>query len=333
MLYRDFNELDNDYITIWSRLYCGVSMDEIKKYIRPLAELGQVNAVQNFYLLRGKGEFIPKVEKLFAAVDTAKDLIPDGEDLRYNASINALKNFLNQPSDFDIKLARFYRYESFINNDEGNSARDKYIANLVRKWKNLAEVEPDENSKEEEKEEYKARLTLVRLKLNETELIAMYNEIMSMAISGCKLNKGYRSKPLIRREFDLLRACGAFAYYWSLGLKNRRDRLSYFEYQLHHSLKEIKRAMKEYPHSASYKYLYAKHVHTIMDTNICDASKVKLIDKINMKKIFEELASRGLSKTLVDYMSKDKNTEKENNSNISKQEEEISLNTQTNTQE
>lgn len=45
MLYRDFNELDNDYITIWSRLYCGVSMDEIKKYIRPLAELGQVNAV------------------------------------------------------------------------------------------------------------------------------------------------------------------------------------------------------------------------------------------------------------------------------------------------
>ena len=59
MLYRDFNELDNDYITICSRLYCGVSMDEIKKYIRPLAELGQVNAVQNFYMSRGeRGKYI-----------------------------------------------------------------------------------------------------------------------------------------------------------------------------------------------------------------------------------------------------------------------------------
>ena len=71
----------------------------------------------------------------------------------------------------------------------------------------------------------------------------------------------------------------------------------------------------------------------MLDTNIGDANRVSLIDKMNMKKIFEELASRGLSKTLVYYMSKDKKTEKENNSNISKQDEDVSLNTQTNTQE
>ena len=91
--------------------------------------------------------------------------------------------------------------------------------------------------------------------------------------------------------------------------------------------------MKEYPHNLSYKYLFAKHINIMLDTNIGDANRVSLIDKMNMKKIFEELASRGLSKTLVDYMSKDKKTEKENNSNISKQDEDISLNTQTNTQE
>ena len=71
----------------------------------------------------------------------------------------------------------------------------------------------------------------------------------------------------------------------------------------------------------------------MLDTNIGNANRVSLIDKMNMKKIFEELASRGLSKTLVYYMSKDKKTEKENNSNISKQDEDVSLNTQTNTQE
>lgn len=109
--------------------------------------------------------------------------------------------------------------------------------------------------------------------------------------------------------------------------------MSYFENQLHHSLKELKRAMKEYPHNLRYKYLFAKHINIMLDTNIGDANRVSLIDKMNMKKIFEELASRGLSKTLVDYMSKDKKTEKENNSNISKQDEDVSLNIQTNTQE
>lgn len=332
MLYRDFNELDNDYITIWSRLYCGVSMDEIKKYIRPLAELGQVNAVQNFYMLRGKGENISRLEKYFVAVDESRDSVGE-ENLRYDASINALKNSLNQPSDFDIKLARFNRFESFVKNDESTSAREKYIADLVHKWKKIADAKPDENSKEEEIEEYNAKLTLVRIELCRTELIEMYNDLISMAIMGCELNKGYRSKPIIRREFDLLRACGLLSYYWSLGLKNRRAVLSYFENQLHHSLKELKRAMKEYPHNLRYKYLFAKHINIMLDTNIGDANRVSLIDKMNMKKIFEELASRGLSKTLVDYMSKDKKTEKENNSNISKQDEDVSLNTQTNTQE
>ena len=52
MLEIDFNELDNDFITIWSRKLLGYSIRSIYDDIRKLAELGQVNAVQSYYLLK-----------------------------------------------------------------------------------------------------------------------------------------------------------------------------------------------------------------------------------------------------------------------------------------
>ena len=50
MLEIEFNELDNDFITFWSRKILGYQSKNVYEDIRKLAELGQVNAVQCYYL-------------------------------------------------------------------------------------------------------------------------------------------------------------------------------------------------------------------------------------------------------------------------------------------
>ena len=54
--YDDFNELDNDFITAWSKYFLRGQQAEIIKEIEYLAEMGQVNAVQCWYLFRRKGQ-------------------------------------------------------------------------------------------------------------------------------------------------------------------------------------------------------------------------------------------------------------------------------------
>jgi len=56
MLEYDFNELDNDFITIWSKYFLTNDKTAIKEYVEALAELGQINAVQSWYLISGGKE-------------------------------------------------------------------------------------------------------------------------------------------------------------------------------------------------------------------------------------------------------------------------------------
>ena len=52
MLEYDFNELDNDFVTIWSKFLLTEDKAAIVNEIEALAELGQINAVQSWYLVR-----------------------------------------------------------------------------------------------------------------------------------------------------------------------------------------------------------------------------------------------------------------------------------------
>ncbi len=54
MLEYDFNELDNDFITLWSKYIMTGGDMRLCKDIEQLAELGQINAIQSWYLIKGK---------------------------------------------------------------------------------------------------------------------------------------------------------------------------------------------------------------------------------------------------------------------------------------
>ena len=51
MLEYDFNELDNDFVTLWSKKIVSGEDTLIFKDLTKLAELGQINAIQSWYLL------------------------------------------------------------------------------------------------------------------------------------------------------------------------------------------------------------------------------------------------------------------------------------------
>lgn len=59
MLEKDFNELDNDFITLWSMFFRQEKIKfegKLAEYIEYLAEMGQVNALQSYYLYNVKGK-------------------------------------------------------------------------------------------------------------------------------------------------------------------------------------------------------------------------------------------------------------------------------------
>lgn len=56
MLEANFTELDNDFITLWSKFILTQDYMLIKNDLEKLAELGQVNAVQSYYLFLEQGD-------------------------------------------------------------------------------------------------------------------------------------------------------------------------------------------------------------------------------------------------------------------------------------
>lgn len=69
MLEYNFNELDNDYITCWCKYLLTGDKKLVMKELEGLAELGQINAIQNWYLFNKVGDNI-NIDKL---VDTLGD--------------------------------------------------------------------------------------------------------------------------------------------------------------------------------------------------------------------------------------------------------------------
>lgn len=56
MLEYEFSELDNDFITLWSKYITTQDSNLIIGDLQKLARLGQVNAVQSWYLFKEKGD-------------------------------------------------------------------------------------------------------------------------------------------------------------------------------------------------------------------------------------------------------------------------------------
>lgn len=64
MIEYDFDELDNDFITIWSNYILYQDKGRIIGHLTMLAEKGQINAIQSWYLLKEASEQNETIEKI-----------------------------------------------------------------------------------------------------------------------------------------------------------------------------------------------------------------------------------------------------------------------------
>lgn len=64
MIEYDFDELDNDFITIWSNYILYQDKGRIIGPLTMLAEKGQINAIQSWYLLKEASEQNETIEKI-----------------------------------------------------------------------------------------------------------------------------------------------------------------------------------------------------------------------------------------------------------------------------
>lgn len=64
MLEYNFNDLDNDFITIWSHWILHHDTSAIMEPLTRLAEMGQINAIQSYYLLKKENETNEVIDRL-----------------------------------------------------------------------------------------------------------------------------------------------------------------------------------------------------------------------------------------------------------------------------
>ena len=72
MLEYQFTELDNDYITLWSRNFYSDYHCNFEQELETLAEMGQINAIQKWYQLHFVGDN-QVIDKIAQSLDNAED--------------------------------------------------------------------------------------------------------------------------------------------------------------------------------------------------------------------------------------------------------------------
>ncbi len=140
MLQGNLTKLDNDFITIWSNymLYREIDKDALKA----LAEMGQINAVQSFYLFFFRKDRSPKVDEI---VENYKGINPD-EDF---AKANKLR--FDKAEDI-VKVDKLILAISEIE-DDINELQRKYDNTLIVEYAEQRDIERQANRKFEQKKE------------------------------------------------------------------------------------------------------------------------------------------------------------------------------------
>ncbi len=113
MLEHSFTCLDDDYITLWSKFIINESINtDFFDYLTSLAELGQINAIQSWYLLAKKDDSNPIIE---SQVPT---------ETFFSPNINLVySNYYNHEGSYDVASDFFVTaktqfldfYEKYLN--------------------------------------------------------------------------------------------------------------------------------------------------------------------------------------------------------------------------
>ena len=78
----NFNKLDDDFITLWARFILGRQEAALTKQIESLAELGQINAIQSWYVIKPKDLRNKKIDNTVSKLEAASN------ESRFNISAN-----------------------------------------------------------------------------------------------------------------------------------------------------------------------------------------------------------------------------------------------------
>lgn len=72
--YGEITQLDNDFITLWSDIILHDANDRTRKGIEKLAELGQINAIQSWLLIKGEKETNKLIDEQINKIDASRCL-------------------------------------------------------------------------------------------------------------------------------------------------------------------------------------------------------------------------------------------------------------------
>lgn len=139
---KNLTELDNDFITVWSHLIVYREIDYEKIYIERLAELGQINAIQSYYLIKDSDEgnkvIDERVEKLnpnsfnnSLAKAHYYEAIEEKTYLEENQrELNKLIDFRKENFYALMKIGRLHEIDSQIEELLSDRDKTKYGKNL-----------------------------------------------------------------------------------------------------------------------------------------------------------------------------------------------------------
>lgn len=215
MLDRDFNELDNDYITLWSRMYLNWPSEYVQPYLDCLAELGQPNALAAYYVYKQATNQFDKVNPTIDSItrrklekiadlekQDRKELISiDDAYFRFTVSETAMKS----GDDENTRML----YADFLNRHK------KYISQYPSEQTvKLLQLEPIFNTyfarslfdylkrfKRLEKDEFRSNVTYAKHAQHVINLLRQYYRLIKTASNGMFTVNEKRLRKLIESQY------------------------------------------------------------------------------------------------------------------------------------
>lgn len=131
MLEYDFNNLDNDFITVWSKFLLTQDKKLVVNEIEALAELGQINAVQSWYLVKQdkQNKYIDNIVKSYNG-SNFNEYWAMANAINPTQTEGEVKESLEKTEDYCSKYMAS-KSNIFLNEVKSNSEFFKYLHTAI----------------------------------------------------------------------------------------------------------------------------------------------------------------------------------------------------------
>lgn len=196
MLEEDFGKLDDDFITLWSNKILTNNTSKIMPPLKQLAEQGQINAIQSYYLLKKEDENNEVINSIVEGYygDSFNEALAIANKL-YSESKKELKEIKEQMLHY-CDLDRKYKdkfYKTHYLEEDCDSPYEKELNRLLEVYRNTSYGQV-----------FKKTLDLLRIVAESTQkgrYVQRYLELLAseVMISETKFEKLIRSAKILRK--------------------------------------------------------------------------------------------------------------------------------------